>query len=618
VNEALALRDLHFGYGPNAAVRGVSLQLQAGDCYGFLGHNGAGKTTVMRLCLGLLRPQRGSVRVFGIDPAKDRRQANALIGALIERPGFHMHVSARQNLVALARLQGIPKRLANAEVARVIELVGLDDALNRRVATFSMGMRQRLGIAQALLGKPRLLFLDEPTNGLDPEGIADLRALLHRLTRDEGTAIMLSSHQLAELDGLCTKVGVLREGSMVIEGDLDSLRRRVGVRHVVTGEPLAAMQQQLEAHNLQPTQDGERLLVEIGDVPAHVVTRALAANTNLHSFAPEQATLERIYLHAANAAPEPATAAPPESPPEPTPAISPPPPNLGSTKKARRRAFWFEATTLLQQRATLPLLALPCAAAAWAVVRYGTRVAQGLQKVEAGEQFSADAGSGYLAVAQGLQTATPVLTLVMIWLASQTIAGDLSADTLRNSLIRSVHRRDVLFGKVFVLLATMLVGWLSLSLTAIAISAFTLGFGDLEELTKFGDRESLASAADAWPTMLVAMFQMTLPLAAIVTISAAASALAKRPALALATSIVLVLSPELARGFLGERAGWLLTSHMPIAWRDDSVLNYLAAISRGASDAVWVWSNQAVLTPISWLIAGALLLSWLVSRLRIS
>ena len=624
MNEALALRDLHFGYGSRATVRGVSLQLQAGDCYGFLGHNGAGKTTVMRLCLGLLQPTRGSVRVFGIDPTRDRKQANALIGALIERPGFHNHVSARKNLVALARLQGIPKRLANAEVARVIELVGLLEALNRRVGTFSMGMRQRLGIAQALLGKPRLLFLDEPTNGLDPEGIADLRALLHRLMREEGTAIMLSSHQLAELEGVCNKVGVLREGAMVVEGDLDSLRRRIGVRHVITGEPLAAMQQELSARNLDATQDGDRLLVDLGEHPAHEVTRALATKAQLRSFAPEQATLERIYLHAAKATTEPVAGvgepgigktanhevASGEQPP--------PTPTLGTTHKARRRSFWFELTTLLHQRATLPLLALPCAVAAWAVIRYGTRVGVGLQKVQSGEQFSADAGSGYLAVAQGLQTATPVLALALIWFASQTIAGDLSSDTLRNSLIRSVRRSDVLFGKVFVLLAAMLIGWLAMVLTSVAISWTTLGFGDLEEVTHFGDREALASASDVWPTMLVAIAQMTLPLAAIVTISAAASALAKRPALALAGANLLVLLPELTRGIAGERAGWLLTSHLPIAWRDDSVLNYLAAISRGAADALWVWSDQAVLAPICWLVAGSLVLGYLVSRLRIS
>ena len=613
MNEALALRDLQFKYGSRAAVRGVSLQLQAGDCYGFLGHNGAGKTTVMRLCLGLLRPSHGSVRIFGIDPSQERRRANSLVGALIERPGFHLHVSARQNLVALARLQGIAKHLAKVEVGRVIECVGLNDAMDRKVGTFSMGMRQRLGIAQALLGKPRLLFLDEPTNGLDPEGIADLRALLHRLTREEGTAIMLSSHQLAELDGLCNRVGVLREGSMVIEGDLDSLRRRVGVRHVITGEPIAEMQRELEGMNLEPSRDGDRLFVNLGERKADDVTRALATKTKLASFAPEQATLERIYLHAASADADQQESAAPTSEPSP-----PPVPHLGSTKKPRRRAYGFELTTLLHKRSTLPLMLLPCAAAALAVTSYGRRVGEGLKKVEAGEQFSADAGSGYLAVAQSMQTATPVLALVMLWLASQTIASDLSGDTLRNSLIRSVHRKDVLFGKVFVLLTAMMTGWLAAVLTGVAISWATVGFGDLEEVTRFGDRDLLANASDVWPTMLVALAQMTLPLAAIVTLGAAASAIAKRPALALATAAIAVLVPEFARGFAGERGGWLLTSHVPIAWRDESALNYLAAISRGAADAVWVWSDQAVYAPVLWLVAGCVLLSIWVSRLRIS
>ena len=175
---ALELDHLHFGYGRRATVRGVSLRVAPGDCYGFLGHNGAGKTTVMRLCLGLLRPSSGQVRIFGVDAARQRRRANSLVGALIERPGFHGHLSARQNLAALAKLQGVPHKLASVEVERVIETVGLSDAIDQRAGTFSMGMRQRLGIAQAILGRPRLLLLDEPTNGLDPEGMAELRALL--------------------------------------------------------------------------------------------------------------------------------------------------------------------------------------------------------------------------------------------------------------------------------------------------------------------------------------------------------------------------------------------------------------------------------------------------------
>lgn len=613
MNEALALRDLQFGYGSRAAVRGVSLQLQAGDCYGFLGHNGAGKTTVMRLCLGLLRPSHGSVRIFGIDPSQDRRRANALAGALIERPGFHLHVSARQNLIALARLQGIAKHDAKVEVGRVIECVGLNDAVNRKVGTYSMGMRQRLGIAQALLGKPRLLFLDEPTNGLDPEGIADLRALLHRLTRDEGTAIMLSSHQLAELDGVCNRVGVLREGEMVIEGDLESLRQRVGVRHVITGEPIAEMQRELEGMNLSPTRDGDRLLVNLDKVKAHDITRTLAANTKLTSFAPEQATLERIYLHAAS------VDASKETPVTlPSDQQSPPSPDLGATKNPRRRAYRFELTTLLHKRSTLPLLLLPCVAAALAARSYGRRIGEGLQKVEAGEQFSADAGSGYLAVAQSMQTATPVLALAMLWLASQTIASDITGDTLRNSLIRSVRRQDVLFGKTCVLLTTMMIGWFAAVMTSVAISWTTVGFGDLEEVNRYGDLELLASASNVWPILLVALFQMTLPLAAIVTLGTAASTIAKRPALALAVAALAVLTPELARGFAGERGGWLLTSHIPIAWRDDSVISYLDAVARGVDDAVWVWSEQAIYAPILWLVATYILLRILISRLRIS
>lgn len=615
MNSALELRDLHFGYGPRAAVRGVSLQLQAGDCYGFLGHNGAGKTTVMRLCLGLLQPAAGSVRIFGIDPRRDRRHANSLLGALIERPGFHLPVSARKNLLALARLQGINRMLASVEVERVIECVGLNEAIDSRVGTFSMGMRQRLGIAQALLGKPRLLLLDEPTNGLDPEGIADLRALLQKLTRDEGTAVMLSSHQLAELDGLCNRVGVLREGGMVVEGDLESLRQRVGVQHVVRGEPLDALQQQLVQRKLQPTRDGDRLLVDIGQQPAHEVTRALATAANLTSFAPEQATLERIYLHAGNATPDAATDAPASTTDD---SAAAPPPQLGSTGGPRRRAFGFEATTILHRRSTLPLLLAPCAIAAWAAARYNSRVAEGLAKVDAGEQFSADAGSGFLSMAQSLQTATPALAFAVLWFASQTIASDLANDTLRNSLIRSVNRKDVLFGKVFVLLSAMLIGWLSVCATSFAISWATVGFGDLEEVTRFGDRELLANAADIWPTLLTTLTQMTLPLAAVITISAAASVIARRPALALAGAAAIVYLPALARSFLGEQSGWLLTSHMPLGIRDDSALNYLAAVSRGAADAMWSHADLAVYAPVVWLAAGAAVLGFLVSRLRVS
>ena len=610
---ALELQDLHFGYGARAAVKGVSLRLEPGDCYGFLGHNGAGKTTVMRLCLGLLRPRRGAVRIFGADAGAHRRAANAVVGALIERPGFHAHLTARQNLFALVRLQGVAHRLAAVEVERVVEAVGLAAAIDRRVGGFSMGMRQRLGIAQALLGKPRLLLLDEPTNGLDPEGIAELRALLQRLTRDEGVAVMLSSHQLAELEGLCTRVGVLRDGQMVAEGDLDELRQRVGVRHVVTGAPLDALQERLSTLDLRATRDGDRLLVDLGARAPGEVTRALTDAGDLTSFAPEQATLERIYLEAARA-----EFAPPTPPTTPAADGTPPAPTVGSTARAALRASRYEASMLLRRRATLPLLLLPGITAALSVQRYRGEVERGLGLVEAGERFSADAGSGYLAVAQSLQTATPLLALALLWLASQTIAADVAADTLRNTCIRSLRRQDVLSGKAMVLLAATIVGWLFTLAGSVVASGALVGFGDLEEVSRYGDRDVLAPAADVLPTMLVAVTQLTLPMVAVVTAAMAASALARRPAMALALSAAAVLAPEALRVWAPQHGGWLLTSHLPTPWRDESVLAYLSATARGAADALWLHADLATWAPLAWIAVTSVLLATTFHRMRIA
>lgn len=611
MSTALSIQDLHFGYSGRSTIGGVSLRVDAGDCYGFLGHNGAGKTTVMRLALGLLQPSRGRVAVFGADARLRRREANGLIGALIERPGFHLHLSARHNLRALARLQGIARPAASAEVERVIEAVGLTTAIDRRVGTFSMGMRQRLGIAQAMLGQPRLLLLDEPTNGLDPEGIAELRALLQHLTREQGVAVLLSSHQLAELEGLCTRVGVLREGEMIAEGDLETLRRRVGVRHVVCGAPVDALAQTLEGMQLRPERDGDRLLVDLGDQAPGDVTRALTSAGELTSFAPEQATLERIYLQAGSVdLPAPA-AAPSTSAPAPSPA-------MGRTDRALRRAAAFEAGVLARRRSSAPLLLLPCLTAAASVWNYRSDVQAGLAKVEAGAQFSADAGSGYLAVAQSLQSATPVLALALLWFASQTIAADVAADTLRNTAIRSVKRADIWLGKLGVMLAAAAVGWAALVATAAATSWATLGFGDLEEVTRYGERDLLAAASDVLPTTLTAVGVLALPLAAVTVLATAASALARRPAMALALAAAALLAPDLVRIWSPSQSGWLLTSHLPTLWGDDSALAFLSATARGASDALWLHEPLALWAPLAWIAAAAALLASVVPRMRIS
>lgn len=172
---SLRLHDLHFRAGGQDILRGVSLHARRGEVYGFLGHNGAGKTTAMRIVLGLLRPRAGRVTVDGFDALRYPREARARIGGLIEAPGFYREWSGIKNLRAFARLRGLGFRAAKREAERLFERVGLEHAGNKRCGYYSQGMRQRLGLAQALIGSPEYLLLDEPTNGLDPEAIHDLR-----------------------------------------------------------------------------------------------------------------------------------------------------------------------------------------------------------------------------------------------------------------------------------------------------------------------------------------------------------------------------------------------------------------------------------------------------------
>lgn len=614
----LDLQDLRFRYGRNAAVRGVSLALDPGDCYGFLGHNGAGKTTVLRLALGLLRPEAGSVHILGHDASREPRLARASVGALVERPGFHLHATAHQNLAWLARLQGMPRRLAAAEGSRALELLGLATAARRRVGTFSLGMRQRLGIAAALLGRPRLLLLDEPGNGLDPEGIADLRTLLRQLCADEGTAVLLSSHQLQELDGLCNRIGVLRDGAMVVEGDLDSLRQRLGTRHVVAGTPLPALARRLTELGLAPTTVDGRLVVELGDRAPGGIVRELVAIGDLTTFAPEPPTLEAIYLsatrtaHAAeHVAPRPATRTA-VLVPEPMPARE-----WSSARKPLQRALGHELRTLVARRSTVPLLLAPGAIAIYSVLAYHHRIGDAQQRVALGELFSADAGSGHLAVAQALQAALPLLALVVLWLGSQSVAADLGADTLRNTLMRSITRSDALLAKLTAVFLAAGAGLLLLVLVAMATAAAQLGFHDLEEVSRHGDRQVLAAAADTAPVFRAALLHCVLPLLAAGALGLLASVAAKRPARALATAVLLLLGQEVLREPLGEHAGWLLSSHLPTGLRDDSALGFLAATARGAADAFWPWSRQAILAPLAWLLVATAIAARCVRRLAV-
>jgi ABC-type multidrug transport system ATPase subunit len=218
-------------FGKLKAVQDLDLQVQEGDIYGFLGLNGSGKTTTMRMILRLIRPTAGRVSIFGQDVQKDFIAIMRRVGSLVELPAYYPYLSAVKNLEILRLATG---GLPASRIPEVLETVGLRDRMHDRVGTYSQGMRQRLGIAMALLPRPRLVFLDEPTNGLDPQGMNHIRDVIQELNRKEGVTFLLSSHLLHEVEITCTRVGIIKEGRMVLQDTMRAILARTvtGVRIV--------------------------------------------------------------------------------------------------------------------------------------------------------------------------------------------------------------------------------------------------------------------------------------------------------------------------------------------------------------------------------------------------
>src|SRR5215208_262845 len=213
-------RGLTRRFGTQLAVNNLNLSVPAGGVYGFLGPNGAGKTTAIRILLGLIRPNAGEVRLFGQPLMSNHRALMSRVGALVEAPSLYPHLTGRENLEVTRRLLGSPRNLIDV----ALDTIKLTKDADRRVREYSLGMRQRLGLALALLNKPELLILDEPTNGLDPAGIHEMRDLLRRLPDEFGVTVFLSSHLLSEVEQIASHIGIIHEGSLLFQGTLSELQ----------------------------------------------------------------------------------------------------------------------------------------------------------------------------------------------------------------------------------------------------------------------------------------------------------------------------------------------------------------------------------------------------------
>jgi ABC-2 type transport system ATP-binding protein len=305
-------RGLVKRYGDITAVDHVDLTVGAGDVYGFLGPNGAGKTTALRIMLGLIRPSEGAVRLFGRDPMLEGARALDGVAGFVEAPQFYPYLSGRTNLELLAAYDGGGGR---ARIDEVLAVVELDDRAKHRVGGYSHGMRQRLGIAAALLRDPRLLLLDEPATGLDPAGMRDMRDLVRRLA-DGGMTVLLSSHLLGEVEELCDRVAIIRKGRIVYEGALADLRRsgESGYRIRTSDNERAVDVCQAQPGVSAVRVEGHDLRLHADEVAVAELSVALVeAGLGITALVPELATLEDLFFRLTEG--EPGEAAPPAAPP---------------------------------------------------------------------------------------------------------------------------------------------------------------------------------------------------------------------------------------------------------------------------------------------------------------
>lgn len=292
-NVILKCDNLHKSFRKKEILKGVSLNVSSGDILGFIGPNGAGKTTTIKLILGLQKIGSGSVTINGFDIKKNFEKAISKVGAIIENPDLYMYLSGYDNLKLIANLYS---NVDKSRIDEVVKLVGLENRINDKVGKYSLGMRQRLGVAQAILHKPNLLILDEPTNGLDPEGIRDLRNLLVKLAKEENMGILISSHNLAELESFCNKVCIIKNGVIVETSDIEEVKKETSDGNYII-EVDDSKRARIIIGDMSTVQDSTHILVHSDkeNIP-FIIKKLVLQDIKIYSIKEDVVSLEDAFF----------------------------------------------------------------------------------------------------------------------------------------------------------------------------------------------------------------------------------------------------------------------------------------------------------------------------------
>ena len=564
---AIEIDRLTKTFGQTRAVDDLSLRVRPGEIFGLLGPNGAGKSTTLYMCTGLVRPTSGAVRILGRDVRRDFLHAIQPVGSLIEEPNFCEYLSARRNLEMLARLNG-----PGMSCEEAAEAVGLSDRLEDRVRTYSHGMKQRLGLAQALLGEPQILMLDEPTSGLDPEGTRDLLALLKELARVRGLTVVLSSHLLHEVEAICDRVAVIREGRLVACSKVARLLSVSGdtIRVRVDAAPRASEILHRESHLGQiKIVDSTTIEVSLEDAtPDRANELLVRAGVKVSELTLKRPTLQEFFFKVAgsNTAVPSVEATPGDAAADPgheSPTVTLPAPTLPSFLRRVAASTRSELTKARGQK--LPYIIALLAVAVVVVHFIGKRMT---------EPDLDTNGFGFVVLSMQMSLAL-VGALFLAAFGATLIAGEVSSGSVRIFLARPIRRIEYFMAKAIAALAVEL-GVLVVSLiAAFAVAATFTDLGDVldGEVVIYGRGVVLAN-------LLLACAVCTATVYASVCFGLMVSSWSRSVGAAVAITIGVYLFLDIAKVLLGVPA-YVFTSYV------DAPLVRLTEMTDGLAGFAW-------------------------------